>query len=273
MVVSYWHPILPPISCCQIVWTTCTNWLIGSKLSDFVTSSYTPTGTLTALLNASNDLTPSSNQPELLIVAETSSYGQMPLPGTHKERLLIEEQVGKCTAIKSNSLIGAQATAEHVAEGLKTASWVHFACHGVQHSSRPTESALLLAGHSRLTLQDLMQLNLSHRDMAFLSACQTAKGDERLSDEAVHLAAGMLMAGYRGVIATMWSVMDQDAPQVTRDVYGHLFTGKSIPDPTEALHMHFILLSTIFVKVWVKLTMHHFFLGCHSYIWGYEVFH
>jgi CHAT domain-containing protein len=74
--------------------------------------------------------------------------------------------------------------------------------------------------------------------MAFLSACQTATGDEKVPDEAVHLAAGMLAAGYRGVIATMWSVMDQDAPQVARDVYGHLFRDKceSPPDPTEAAY-------------------------------------
>jgi CHAT domain-containing protein len=204
----------------------------GSKLSEVVISSYTPT--LAALINASEDSKSPSSQPQLLVVAETSSAGQIPLPGTHKEHLLIEEQTRN--HIKLNSLIGANATAEHVMEGLKTANWVHFACHGVQHISQPTKSALLLAGHSRLMLKDIMQLKLSHQNMAFLSACQTATGDEKVPDEAVHLAAGMLAAGYRGVIATMWSVMDQDAPHVARDVYGHLFTGKSTPDPTEAAY-------------------------------------
>jgi CHAT domain-containing protein len=208
----------------------------GSKLSEFVVSSYTPT--LTALLTASEDLTSPPSQPQLLVVAETSSYGQRPLPGTRKEHSSIEEQTRNYVKLKS--LSGTKATVEHVVEGLKTADWVHFACHGVQHTSQPMESALLLAGHSRLTLRNIMQLNLHHRDMAFLSACQTAMGDEKVPDEAVHLAAGMLAAGYRGVIATMWSVMDQDAPQVARDVYGHLFKGKGTPDPTkaaEALHL------------------------------------
>jgi CHAT domain-containing protein len=185
-------------------------------------------------LGASQDLTSPPTQPQLLVVAETSSTGQIPLPGTHQERLFIEEQTRNCG--KLNPLIGAEATLENVVEGLKAADWVHFACHGVQHPSKPTESALLLAGHSRLTLKKLMELNLSHRDMAFLSACQTATGDKKVPDEAVHLAAGMLAAGYRGVIATMWSVGDQVAPQVARDVYGHLFRGKGTPDPTEAAH-------------------------------------
>jgi CHAT domain-containing protein len=206
---------------------------MDSKLSEIVISSYTPT--LAALLSASKDSKTPSSQPQLLIVAETSSSGQISLPGTRKERLLIEEETRNC-GIKLNSLCGAEATVEHVVEGLKAANWVHFACHGTQNISQPTESALLLAGHSRLTLKNLMQLNLSHRDMAFLSACQTATGDEKVPDEAVHLAAGMLAAGYRGVIATMWSVQDQDAPHVARDVYGHLFKGKGAPDPTQAAH-------------------------------------
>ncbi|KAJ7495365.1 hypothetical protein FB451DRAFT_1213925 [Mycena latifolia] len=49
----------------------------------------------------------------------------------------------------------------------------------------------------------------------------------------------MLIAGYRGVIATMWSISDRDAPQVAADVYGHLFK-TSPPDSTraaEALHL------------------------------------
>jgi CHAT domain-containing protein len=40
--------------------------------------------------------------------------------------------------------------------------------------------------------------------LAFLSACETAKGDGKTPDEAMHLAASLLFAGFRGVVATMW---------------------------------------------------------------------
>ena len=62
-------------------------------------------------------------------------------------------------------------------------------------------------------------------DLAFLSACQTSTGDEKLSEEAVHLAAGMLAAGYRGVVATMWSINDRYAPGVSEDFYANLING------------------------------------------------
>ena len=53
-------------------------------------------------------------------------------------------------------------------------------------------------------------------DLAFLSACQKSTGDGRLSEEAVHLAAGMLAAGYRGVIATMWLIRDRYASEFAK---------------------------------------------------------
>ncbi|KAJ7679592.1 CHAT domain-containing protein, partial [Mycena rosella] len=115
----------------------------------------------------------------------------------------------------------------------------HFACHGVQDIYNPTQSALLLAGSSRLTLASIIQLSLPNADFAFLSACQTATGTKNLQEESVHLAAGMLLAGYRGVSVTMWSITDYDAPQVASDVYEHLF--KTAPPESsraaEALHL------------------------------------
>ena len=130
------------------------------------------------------------------------------------------------------SLIAEQATLDNVVNGIKTANWVHFACHGVQNGVEPDKSAILLAGSDRLTLETLACLQIPHGDLAFLSACQTAKGDAELPDESVHLSARMLVSGFKGVIATMWSVYDQIAPEIARDIYQYL--KDSDMDPNEA---------------------------------------
>jgi CHAT domain-containing protein len=130
------------------------------------------------------------------------------------------------------------ATIENVQKGMKEARWVHFACHGMQ-STPPTESALLIAGSSRLTLSNIIKLSLPNADLAFLSACQTATGSQELQDEVVHLTTGMLLVGYRGVIGMMWSIMDNDAPQIAGDVYAHVLEASPL-DPmraAEALHL------------------------------------
>jgi CHAT domain-containing protein len=37
-----------------------------------------------------------------------------------------------------------------------------------------------------------------------MSACETAKGDQKQPDQVVHLAAAMLFAGFQSVVGTMW---------------------------------------------------------------------
>ncbi|KAJ7266778.1 CHAT domain-containing protein [Mycena rebaudengoi] len=206
----------------------------GSKLSDFLISSYTPS--LTALIQGFHPHSESQAELTILAVTQPSAKGQSYLPGTREEIERIQQHArGKAHV---QWLDEEMATIDKVQEGMMTSRWVHFACHGVQSDS-PTESALLLAGSSRLTLSNIIQLNLPNADLAFLSACQTATGSQKLQDESVHLTAGMLLAGYRGVIGTMWSINDKDAPQVAGDVYAHLLEA-SPPDPTraaQALHL------------------------------------
>jgi len=164
----------------------------------------------------------------------------------------VEEEIDIIRALSASSpfvlLQESHGTVEDVLEKTKTADWVHFACHGVQDPHDPLSSGLCLADGRRLKLSDIIKLShptagTSRRGgggLAFLSACQTAQGDEKLPEESVHLAAGMLLAGYGGTIATMWAIRDADAPRVTRDVYTRLFgDGSVVPDcarAAEALH-------------------------------------
>ncbi|KAJ7848890.1 CHAT domain-containing protein [Mycena leptocephala] len=206
----------------------------GSKLSDFLISSYTPS--LTALIQGFRPQSESQARLQILAVTQPSAEGQSYIPGIHEEIKAIEQHANGKVPVRR--LDKDMATIGNVQKGMNESRWVHFACHGVQSTS-PTESALLLAGSSRLTLSNIIKLSLPNADLAFLSACQTATGSQVLQDESVHLAAGMLLAGYRGVIGTMWSIMDHDAPQVASNVYAHLLEA-SPPDPTraaEALHL------------------------------------
>ncbi|KAK6974118.1 CHAT domain-containing protein [Favolaschia claudopus] len=207
---------------------------VGSKLSDYVISSYTPS--LSALLECHHMRSVPQTELQLLAVSQASANGQTYIPGAHKEAEYIQQEAhGKLHVLHLDE---SNATLDNVQEGMKVSSWAHFACHGVQHPT-PTESALLLAGSSRLTLSNIIKLQLPNADLAFLSACETATGSRKLQDEAVHLTAGMLLAGYHSVIGTMWTIQDDDAPQVARDVYAHLLKA-SPPDSkqaAEALHL------------------------------------
>jgi CHAT domain-containing protein len=96
-------------------------------------------------------------------------------------------------------------TIGHTSRVMKTANIVHLACHGIQDSNDATQSGFCL-GDGRLTIAKLMELKLDNPFLAFLSACETAKGDTDQPDQAMHLAAAMLFSGFKSVIATMWCV-------------------------------------------------------------------
>jgi len=98
---------------------------------------------------------------------------------------------------------------------------VHFACHATQDFENPLKNGFYLHD-GRFELADIMKQKFAVRELAFLSACQTSTGGEKLSEEAVYLASGMLAAGYRSVVATMWSIKDQYSPMVAESFYRYL---------------------------------------------------
>ncbi|TDL21763.1 TPR-like protein [Rickenella mellea] len=188
----------------------------STSLPDIAISSYTPT--LTALLRNSQRATPDRSKFKFLAVIQPNTPGVAALPSTLEELEVIRKHVPNSSV---HVLEGVRATIAEVASGMDGCSWVHLACHGVQDTSHPMGSGLLLQ-NGRLELSKIIQKRLDHAEFAFLSACQTATGDVARPEEAIHLAAGMLLAGYRGVVATMWSIRDDDAPFVADKVYTRL---------------------------------------------------
>ena len=120
---------------------------------------------------------------------------------------------------------------------MRECHWIHLACHGVQDATNVTDSAFVLVD-GRLTLREIMKQSFSHTELAVLSACQTAKGDKELSEEAVHLAAGMLLAGYGSIVATMWSIRDDDGPIIAEKFYRHLIVEASGDSTRAAYALH-----------------------------------
>ncbi|KAG8699856.1 hypothetical protein FRC08_005069 [Ceratobasidium sp. 394] len=195
-----------------------------SRVFDYVVSSYTPT--LATMLV-------SHQQPSdfrgILAVGQANTAGCTPLPGTVAELQAISTQTG---SLRYTQLDGENATREAILSGMESHDWVHMACHGSQNSADPTKSAFHLHDGA-LDLAAITRKSMSGASLAFLSACQTATGDENLPEEAVHLAAGMIVAGYRAVIATMWSIHDSDAPVIAEKVYGSLLKD-GVPDARRA---------------------------------------
>ncbi len=121
----------------------------------------------------------------------------------------------------NHQLVGASASRTAVLDALTAHSWVHFACFANQDSEDPARSGFLL-WDGVLTTSDLAALPTQPRELAFLSANETATGGTRHPDESLHLAAAMQFIGYRHVIAIAGSTADNFAVRVASTFYDML---------------------------------------------------
>ncbi|MGI5239751.1 CHAT domain-containing protein [Dactylosporangium sp. CA-139066] len=202
----------------------------GAAVMDRVISSYTPT--LRALLEARRprpDAEVTAGD-ALLVVALPDTPGQPSLPNVRREVEMLS-RLGTPVVLE-----GSAATVAGVGAALPSHRWVHFSCHGQQHLDDPSRGGLLLYD-GMLTVNDISSRQY-RGDLAFLSACKTATGGLNLPDEAITLAAALHYTGYRHVIATLWSVWDDSAADVTETVYRHIRDGAALRPERSAHALH-----------------------------------
>ena len=217
------------------------NAIDAETVPDRVVSSYTPT--LTALRRTRSAARPAGT-PRLLAVGMPTTPDAGDLPHVLREldsiKHLITTRLQNPSRDQTDSAPpdpNDQPTVSRVLAELPIHAWVHLACHGRQHPTDPTASAFYLAdGPLRIT--DLIeQAGPGTRELAFLSACQTATGSTRTPDEALHLAGAMQLIGYRHIIATLWSIFDSTAPDIAGSVYDSLASATlSADNAAFALH-------------------------------------
>jgi tetratricopeptide (TPR) repeat protein len=178
---------------------------------------------------------------KFLAVSQPNTSGHCPLPRSTVEVQKLVDAVHSAM-IESEGyskerilhLNGSDATVNRVSGALDSCSWVHLACHGSQDHVFGMKSAFELYD-GRLELGEIASKRVSCGRFAFLSACHAASGLQDLPGEAMHLAAGVQFAGFPSVIATMWSIRDDDAPTVANHTYQYLFrNGLQALDPSEA---------------------------------------
>ncbi|KZO96574.1 hypothetical protein CALVIDRAFT_549579 [Calocera viscosa TUFC12733] len=207
---------------------------------DFVTSY---TGTLSSLICARggigrpSPLYGSLNAPcRMLAVAQPKVENFPALPCAEQEiKILLHSSFAQDITFLSQT----EATVSRFAAELPRHDWLHCCSHATWNSSDPLDSAFCMKD-GKLTLSSLVRLRLRDAQFAFLSACHTARQTSLLPDESMHLAAGMQVSGFRGVLATQWAMADQDGPALTRMFYDYLSKDGRQPEAhnaAEALHL------------------------------------
>jgi CHAT domain-containing protein len=132
------------------------------------------------------------------------------LPTIHQVEVEVDniEKVATSHGIQEVHSLRGSTTVSDTCAAMQAADIVHLACHGIQASGDALQSGFCL-GDGRLTISKLVELKLDRAFLAFLSACETAKGDWVQPDQVIHLAAAMIFTGFKTVVATMWCVLSR----------------------------------------------------------------
>jgi CHAT domain-containing protein len=146
------------------------------------------------------------------------------------------QQIGNLVA--SESLLNPQFTEANLQQQINSGSFsvVHIATHG-SFSSDP-EQTFLLAYNQLLKsneLKDMLRTNnqssSSVVELLVLSACETAKGDNRAT---LGLAGIAVQAGARSTVSTLWQVSDRSTAELMEQFYKEL----TKPELTKAQALH-----------------------------------
>jgi CHAT domain-containing protein/tetratricopeptide (TPR) repeat protein len=168
---------------------------------DDYTVSYAPSGyTVTQLRRRLNEAARQQPRRSLLSIVDPTS--ELPFARAEGEAIA-------ALFADSEVLVGDMATLGAVLAAAPKHSHLHFACDGSYDASDPVGSGLILARNQRLTLAEIVRLELPTARLVVLSSCNSALSDiRRWPDEWDSFPAGFLQAGSPGVIATLWAVDD-----------------------------------------------------------------
>ena len=175
---------------------------------------------------------PITSSSSILIVSSPSGLapGHSMLPVLSAATLEASQVEGRFR----NVLLANEPSPEFIAAHAHGSQVLHFLGHGWANGGN---GALILSPAADRKPRFLTALELAHQDLsrcqlAVLSACLTAAGEERGAVNNQSLVQALLSAGARRVVAARWSV-DSEATRALMDVfYAKLLAGSS---PAEAL--------------------------------------
>ena len=122
---------------------------------------------------------------------------------------------------------GFEASREKVmSDQISNYSILHFATHGIVNTEHPELSGIILTmikpdgspTDGFLQLHDVFNLKLA-ADLTVLSACDTGLGKDVRGEDIIGLTRGLMFAGSRSVLASLWEVDDQ----ATAVLMGHFY--------------------------------------------------
>ena len=153
------------------------------------------------------------------------------LPGTRQEADVISKNFAGALLF-----LGRDAQEYAVKQNAARCRYLHLATHGFLNDAAPLLSCLILAEPPKtgpgseedgfLTAREFFELDLSHCELAVLSACNTGGGRRDAGEGLIGLTWAIFAAGCPAQIVSQWSVNDASTAALMSRFYAALAAGK-----------------------------------------------
>src|SRR5919199_345319 len=161
----------------------------------------------------------------------------LPLPGSEQEAQIIAQ------LLKTQAIIGPQATKVSIVKQMLNARIIHLATHGllneVKSLDMPGAIALAPSGNDDgfLTSSEILDLKLN-AELVVLSACNTGRG--RLTgDGVIGLSRALITAGVPTILTSLWYVPDAPTAELMAEFYRQL---QQSPNKAQALRQAMLII-------------------------------
>lgn len=203
-----------------------------------------------------------SKAQDVLVVGNPKmpSFGEPPKP---LAKLPYAETAAKAISniFKTKPLLGDRATKHEVLTQLSSAKTIHFGTHGEFNPTQPLKGGIALASEGEewgfLTVEEILgkfappQTASLNAELVVLSACSTGLG-RITGDGVIGLARGLMAAGVKAVLISLWEVRDFPTACLMVQFYKYLLSGSTAHEALQKAQMWLKNITNKELKIWIR---------------------
>lgn len=132
--------------------------------------------------------------------------------------------------IKGDKFFGANSSKNNLLEVLPSADYVQLSTHAIPDPQNPDLAFIAFSPgdiENRLYTNEVVNLDLSHTSLVFLSACETNFGSTSRSEGVLSISRAFMLAGCQNIISSLWKAEDKATAYITAAFYKNLESGDS----------------------------------------------
>lgn len=145
--------------------------------------------------------------------------------------------------LKGDKFFGTKSSKNNLLEVLPSADYVQLSTHAIPDPQNPDLAFIAFYPgniENRLYTNEVVNLDLSHTSLVFLSACETNFGYTSRSEGVLSISRAFMLAGCQNIISSLWKAEDKATTYITAAFYKYLESGETYTESLRKAKLEFL---------------------------------